>query len=117
MTWRRKLGQELGFTVEPKVGTFVKPDGWSWGECLTSGDDWDKCQFRLPSTGGELAVNVEVTGTTLQNPFGRWGADFVRVKVTFVADKCPDMFTGEMVGEDVEVRGWMKVTAEEKVWC
>jgi hypothetical protein len=64
----------------------------------------------------QLAVNVEVTGRTIQKPHGRWGADFVRVKITFVADKCRDIYTGEMVGEDEVVRGWMKVTEKERVF-
>lgn len=116
MTWRMKLGQETGYNVVPQVRSFVKPDTWNHGEFLTDGSDWDKCQFRLPTKAYELAVNVEVTGRTLQCPFGRWGADYVRVKITFVADKAVDWYTGEMVGEDVETRGWMLVTDREKEW-
>lgn len=115
MTWRMKLGQELGFTVAPKVGSYVEVDTWNRGELLQDCDDWDKAEFRIKTCGGDLAVNVEVTGTTLQHPFDKW-TDFVRVKVTFVADKCVDWYTGEMVGEDTVVRGWLKVGAEEKVW-
>ncbi len=116
MTWRMKIGEELGFNVRPVVGSYVKPDGWNHGECLVSGDDWDACQFRLPSQHGyELAVNVEVSGHTLQHPSNMYpGRDYVRVKITFVADKCVDWYTGEIVGEDTVVRGWMEVTRAEK---
>jgi hypothetical protein len=61
---------------------------------------WDKAQFYLPTNSGgpikELAVNVTVTGRTLQRMQGDL---FVRVKIEFVGDGEPSTFTG----------GWLKV--------
>lgn len=93
----------------PQVGSYVVPDGWGSGELLQKCDDWDQADFRLKTIGGDLAVNAKVTGRTLQRPYGKWFGTYVRVAVTFVADKGCDWYTGEMVGEDVTVRAWMKV--------
>lgn len=116
MTWRMKIGEELGFNVKPVIGSHIEIDTWTTGELLQDCDDWDKAEFRVKTCGGDLAINVEVTGQTIQRPFGVWGGEFVRAKITFVADKCVDWFTGEMVGEDTIVRGWLEVTPKEKVW-
>jgi hypothetical protein len=79
-----------------KVGTYVRPDGWGLGNCLTAGLE-GFCDFYLPTNSGgpikEVAVNVEVTGRTMQR---REGSYWVRVKITFVGDGEPD----------VVVRGW-----------
>ena len=98
-----------GMNIEPQVGAYVVPAEWGTGELLKSCDDWDQADYRIKTIGGDLAVNVEVTGHTLQHPYGVWFGAYVRVKITFVADKCPDMYTGKMIGEDVIVRGWMSV--------
>ena len=90
--------------VKPTVGTFVVCDEWAHGAVLNPCDDWDKADFRLPGHV-PFAVNVVVTGRTLQNPFGL-ATTFVRCKVVFVGDCAPD----------VEVRGWMEVTEQNKVF-
>lgn len=84
--------------VTPTVGTYVKPDGWAFGERLTEGDSFST--FRLPTGSGgpikSLAVEVEVTGRTIQR---KWDMRLVRCKITFVGDCEPDTV----------VRGWLEV--------
>jgi hypothetical protein len=63
---------------DPKVGTYVKPDGWPVGSRLMRSDPYLEssfpgCQFRLPSKGGNLAVNLTPIGVG-------------RVKIEFVGD-------------------------------
>ena len=91
--------------VTPAVGKRVIPDGWgnpgnTSGSLLIPCDDWDKADFRLPTGYHEfhydLAVNVEVTGRTVQS---KGGCYVIRVKVTFVGDCEPDTISG----------GWMEV--------
>lgn len=81
-----------GNEIEVEVGSVIKPDGWGLSERLQS-SDWDRAQFRLP-TGHQicslqLAVNVAVTGRTLQR---REGDLWVRVKIEFVGDCEPSTF-------------------------
>ena len=82
--------------MEIKVGTYVKPDGWPLGNCLTKGLE-GFCPFYLPTNSGgpvkEVAVRVDVTGRKAMRIMGGW---FARVKITFVGDDEPD----------VVVRGW-----------
>jgi hypothetical protein len=81
-----------GHPVEPKVGSYVKPDGWSYGDCLIAGDEFSP--FRIPAGSiviESLAVRIEVTGRTLQLHKGRLS---VRVKVVFVGDGEPDTVCG-----------------------
>ena len=81
------------------VGDFVQPDGWKIGELLTEDDGFKDssfpgCQFRLLSTGGELAVNVRITGKE------RWldkGSKWFRCEIEFVGDGKESQFT----------RGWL----------
>ena len=88
-----------GREIEPQVDAYVVPELWNFGGRLKP-SDWDKASFYLPTNSGgpikELAVNVTVTGHTLQR---RQGDLYVRVKVEFVGDGEPSTFTG----------GWMKV--------
>jgi len=88
-----------GTDVNPQVGRYIKPDGWRFGELLAAGDDFST--FRLPTghTVGitSLAVEIEVTGRTLQRREGESG--WVRVKIIYVGDGEPDQYSG----------GWMKV--------
>ena len=86
------------YDVTPQVGRYIKPDGWSLGECLIAGDSFSR--FRIPvSSGGpikSLAVAIEPTGRTLHR---KWGDLFVRVKIIFLGDDAPDVHT----------HGYMKV--------
>jgi hypothetical protein len=114
------MGFLRGGKVEilPREGAYIHPDGWALGRVLHDCYDWDQAEYRFYHGDSEgrsitVAVNVEVTGRTLQQPFGRWAGagSWIRVKITFVADKCQDWYTGEMVGEDTVVRGWMEVSS------
>ena len=86
---------------QPEVGDYVHPDDWQFGELLKEDDGFKDasfpgCQFRLPSCGGDLAVNVVVTGRKVRCCSGSWG--WVRVKIEFVGDGEASDFTG----------GWLK---------
>lgn len=89
--------------LTPAIGKRIVPDGWgnlgnTAGSQLIACDDWDKAEYRLPSPywNYETAVNIEVTGRTIQTIGGCYG---IRVKITFVGDYEPDVI----------VRGWMEV--------
>lgn len=87
--------------ITPKIGSRVWIDNYLTFEILVDEDCWDKADFRIP-TGlkviESLAVNVEVTGRSIQ-----YRSDccepVVRVKITFVGDGEPDQIS----------RGWMIV--------
>jgi hypothetical protein len=118
--WRTRIGMgdnETGFTVKPVVGSYVHFDSWGHGESLSDCDDWGKAEFRVKTCGGDIAINVEVTGRCLREP-PCWHShhDWARVKITWVADKAVDWYTGEMVGEDVITRGWLLVESKEKFY-
>jgi len=96
----KRYGQTL--TVEPVVGSIVKLDN---GRCeaMLAGEDFVDsgfagCDFRfpLPNAGLEVAVNIHVTGRTVQQ---RNGAEWVRCKVEWVGDCEPSTFCG----------GWLRV--------
>ena len=77
------------------IGNYVVPDGWRIGELLKADDgfkdaEFPGCAFRLPSTGGELAVNIKTTGKP------RWyaGGWRSRIKIEFVGDGAPSSFNG-----------------------
>lgn len=85
---------------EPKIGDFVHPDEWDLGENLKAADGYRNssfpgCQFRLPSRGEDLAVNITVTGKPRfrKNSGSRlfWRS---RVKIEFVGDGEPSTFSG-----------------------
>jgi len=80
-------------TVEPKIGSFIKPDGWALGSKLEA-SDWDAAAFRIPLNSAgpitSLAVNVIVTGRTWQR---RNASYYVRVRIEFVGDGEPSTFT------------------------
>ena len=88
-----------GREVEVKLDSYVVPENWRFGNRLIP-SDWDKAQFRLPTNSGgpitSLAVNVAVTGRTLQR---RQGSLYVRCQIEFVGDGEPSTFAG----------GWMLV--------
>ena len=98
------LGREIyGRQVRADVGSYVEPDGWrNWGALLLPGDlepigdGWRGCDFRLPSQGGNLACNVEVTGRTFRRRGGELQA---RVRIEWVQDGAPSEYSG----------GWMRV--------
>ena len=54
-----------GAVVSAKVDSFLKLDN---GRCnlLLNCDDWDGADFRFYCVAGALAVNVHVTGRTMQ---------------------------------------------------
>lgn len=83
-----------GREVEPKVGSYLVPEQWRFGNRLKP-SSWDKAQFYLPTNSGgpvkEVAVNVTVTGRTLQR---RTDSLYVRCKIEFVGDGEPSTFTG-----------------------
>jgi len=81
------------YDVTPKVGSYIKPDGWPIGSCLVAGDSFSA--FRLPTNSAgpitSLAVRIEVTGRTFKYRLGDW---LVRVKIIFLGDCEPDTQTG-----------------------
>jgi len=88
-----------GWRVEAKVGYYVCPILWKFGECLKS-SDWDKADFYLPTgyTFGttEIATNIYISGRKLIH---KDGGIYVRVQIEFVHD-------GE---ENVHTYGVMKL--------
>lgn len=98
---------------EPRVGDYIRPDGWKIGEVLDQGDPalcgWAGCAFRVKAgwvpdpTEAQphrwvnlyhLAVNVTVTGQVEQD-------EGYRCRVEFVGDDTdPSTFCG----------GWVKLT-------
>lgn len=92
------------FTVQ--VGSEIYVDGWEPAPMLLQASEWDGAQFYLPTFSGlrggpikTIACNVTITGRTPQTPFGKGGADCVRVKIEFVGDGEPSTF----------VSGWMRI--------
>ena len=86
------------FNKEGAIGMYLVPDGWRFGSRLEA-SDWDKAKFYLPTNSGgpvkAIAVNVKITGRTLQRICGDL---FVRCQIEFVGDGEPSTFTG----------GWLK---------
>ena len=81
-----------GIDRQAKVGDYIEPDGWRFGERLQS-STWEAAEFYLP-TGYDfgikvLAVNIKVTGRTIKC---RHGARYVRVQIEFVGDGEPSTF-------------------------
>ncbi len=79
-----------------QIGTYVEPDGWrGWGANLEEGlAGFCDFYFTGPMTGATMAVNVKVTGRTVQR---RKGDLWVRVQVTFVGEDDPSTTTGGWV--------------------
>jgi len=99
----------------PKVGDFLKPDGWGKfaGEILQEDDGFKDslfpgCQFRLPSQVApdcQFAVNVKVTGRVERKVNGSWG--WWRVEVEFVGDGEESTFCGGWLHPNSETqRNW-----------
>lgn len=80
--------------TEIKVGSYIKPDGWAYGELLKPGLDLF-CPFYLPTNSGgpikELAVKVEITGRIPRRIMGGY---YLRVRITFIGDCEPDTVVG-----------------------
>jgi len=79
--------------LQASVGSFVRPDGWRWGEKLSPSDGYRDtsfpgCDFRIPSSGGNLAVNVVVTGRKADRD------GLYRCKIEFVGDGRESTFSG-----------------------
>jgi hypothetical protein len=107
------------FDIVPQVGSHITIDAWGdkWVKLETDDTEWELCEFRVPAGNGlyHLATNVEVTGCTIQRRT-YFKDEFVRVKVTFVADPLDvDGITGERLSYDTVVSGWLLVTEKEKV--
>jgi hypothetical protein len=93
-----------GNDIRPQIGSYVRIDGRSVGECLLAGDapvdsGYRGCEFRLPTNSPvikSVAVNIDITGRTIQ-----WfeGTNWVKIKITFVGDCEPDTYAA----------GWLKV--------
>ena len=89
-----------GNEVEVKLDSYIVPDGWTFGGIVIA-SDWDKADFCLTKSASyagdpieSLAVNVTITGSTWQR---RQGDYWIRVKIEFVGDGEPSVFSG----------GWM----------
>lgn len=81
-----------GWKVEAKVGYYVHPDGWRFGECLAS-SDWDDANYYLP-TGydfgiKQIATNIYISGGKMIH---KDGAIYIRVQVEFVGDGDPNTY-------------------------
>lgn len=81
-------------TVRVGAGAFVAPDNWAHGSFLSDCTEWTLADYRLTSPSGvPCAVNVEVTGRTIQRaPYT--GAARVRVRIEFVGDGEPSTSVG-----------------------
>jgi hypothetical protein len=117
-TWqgqnRRQGGRTMdrvtfyGKTFTVQEGSEIYVDGWEpWASPLLP-SDWKAARYRISTQnasglrGGpikSLACNVTITGRTPQTPFGKGGADCVRVKIEFVGDGEPSTF----------ISGWMRI--------
>jgi len=81
---------------EPKVGSYVEPDGWApVGSRLEAEDYWDRAEFRLPTLSGgpvkSVACNVYRTGYKAHFSHGQYR---VRVRIEFPGDGDPDTHCG-----------------------
>lgn len=92
----RRIGTD---DCEVRLGRYVRPDGWGYGNCLEP-SDWEPARFRLPTQSNgpvkSIAVNITVTGRTVRRDNGCYA---VRVLIEFVGDCEPSTL----------VRGWMHV--------
>lgn len=96
-----KLTLDLEVEDSPKIGDFVRPDGWAWGNPLTESDGFKDsgfpgCGFRLHSEHYDLAVNVTRSGRkkTWSPDYGAHAGTFkYRVRIEFVGDDSPSTFT------------------------
>jgi hypothetical protein len=85
----------------PRIGDFVRPDDWAWGNPLSESDGYKDssfpgCAFRLSSEHYDLAVNVTRSGRkkTWSKAYGvHPGTWKYRVKIEFVGDGEPSTYT------------------------
>lgn len=75
-----------GWKVEAKVGYYVHPDGWRFGECLRS-SSWEDASYYLPTGYSfgitEIATNIYISGRKLIH---KDGGIYVRIQIEFVHD-------------------------------
>ena len=92
----------FGNELAAKVDAVVSPDGWNGWTGRLVASDWDRAAFYLTTNSGGpikmVAVNVKLTGRTLQS---RGGQYWVRAAIEFVGDGEPSTFTGGWV-----LAGW-----------
>jgi hypothetical protein len=89
----------------PKVGDYIKPDGWKIGEKLLTDDGYKDssfpgCQFRLPAHDYRLAVNIKVTGKAYWTRTYSGPSFKSRVRIEFVGDGEPSSFCGGYIYHD-----------------
>ena len=97
--------------LQAVVGSYIRRDD-TGGEgmydlggdgLLCPCDNWDKAEFRWPNPNHGGALNVEITGRTIQMIEE---SPWVRVKLTWVKEDGPDTSSG----------GWMRWTSKEEVY-
>jgi len=79
------------------AGSYIKPDGWNVGDNLAPADyfkdgSFPGCEYRLHSRGGNLAVNVRITGRPY--PTSNYNLWKSRCRIEFVGDGEPSIFAG-----------------------
>ncbi len=85
--------------TSPQIGSYIIADTWeNRGGVRLIKSDWNEAQFRAPLKLN-LAVNIKVTGRTVQFPYKSSTAGRVRIQIEFVGDGEPSQFVG----------GWMTV--------
>lgn len=90
------MTQQIGWanvTLQPGKQLYV--DGWDIFSRGLKPSEWEKAQFRLESrTGLWLAVNITLTGRTIQKKNGQ---SVVKCKIEFVGDGEPSTFNSGWV--------------------
>ena len=96
------MNDQIQELATPTVGSCIWFDGGSRCGVAMAADDgfsdsgFPGCQFRIHNTVGSSAVNIEVTGRTIQR---HQGSPAVRIRIEFVGDCEPSTFC----------RGWIAV--------
>ena len=91
-----------GVDVTPRVGSVIREDGARLPyRRLEAGSDYvdsgfPGCAFYMPIALGQVAVNITVTGRTLQY---RDGGAWVRIRIEYVGDCEPSTYGA----------GWLRV--------
>ncbi len=84
-------GTDWRVELTAKVGSYIEiDDRASGGVALDVCDDWAPADYRIRGVlGTHVAVNVYVTGRTIQT---KSGSDMIRIAVEFVGDDEPSSF-------------------------
>ena len=91
------MNDQIQELATPTVGSCIWFDeGSSCGVAISEDDGFSDsgfpgCQFRIQNTVGSTAVNIEVTGRTIQR---HEGSNAVRIRIEFVGDCEPSTFSG-----------------------